>query len=60
MDLKELYEGVKRRCVYLLQSFVGFYGQHYFAFVRQPDSTWIMFDDAQVGFWVPSQHFTSM
>ena len=43
-----MYEGVRKRCVYLLQSFVGFYGQHYFAFVRQQDSTWIMFDDAQV------------
>ena len=48
LDLKEMYEGVRKRCVFLLQSFVGFYGQHYFAFVRQQDSTWIMFDDAQV------------
>ena len=33
---------------YELQSLVGFYGQHYFAFVRQPDSSWLQFDDATV------------
>ena len=33
---------------YWLQSLVGFYGQHYFAFVRQQDDTWLQFDDATV------------
>ena len=39
---------------YQLQSLVGFYGQHYFAFVRQRDDAWLRFDDASVRAWAPA------
>lgn len=46
LELSEVYDGSEGD--YELQSLVGFYGQHYFAFVRQADSSWLQFDDAMV------------
>ena len=46
LELDEVFKGGHGS--YWLASLVGFYGQHYFAFVRQADESWLQFDDASV------------